>query len=279
MQELVITNHQWLFDKLSRIVEYSFARACDTQEESRDLKNGIFKRTLLGNDCLDISKDFEVSQIDTKTIDPIIAFLNLLEHLRITAPLNESVDKYFMPCLLQSCDLNDIEGKIPEYNAEEIKPLLIQFKSKDDSTYGFPRGIFCFLVVELMITMKWELFSQPYVNLVVLCNKDTAHYVTLIDRIFCLEVHVTYKKGNNIHNEVREAINWSLKSISNKLRIYYNLSYGFFCLCQLVEEMHISYLSEDNTKFCWCLKKSSTELTDVHKIWLNGYFKVLLLHI
>ena len=41
MQELVITNHQWLFDKLSRIVEYSFS--CDTQEERRDLYNGIFK--------------------------------------------------------------------------------------------------------------------------------------------------------------------------------------------------------------------------------------------
>ena len=269
MQQLVITNHQWLFDKLSRIVEYSFS--CDTQEETRDLRNGIFKRALFGKDCLDISKDFEDSQIDTKIIDPINAFLKLLEHLRIAAPLNETADKYFMPCLLQSCDLNDIKEKIPEYKGKNIEPLLIQFKSIDNKTYALPRGIFCFLVVELMVSMKWELYGRAYVNLLTLFKKDTAHYITLVDRIFCLEVHVAYKESSNIHSEVLTAVKNSLQLISKKLKIPDNLCYGFMCSCQLNEEMHVSYLREENDKYCWCAENSSTELTDVHTIWLKEY--------
>ena len=272
MQKIVITNHQWLFNKLSKIVEYSFT--CDTQEEAKYLTKGIFKKTLLGSDCLDISKDFEDSQIDTELIDPINIFLKLLEHLQIAAPLNETADEYFMPCLLESCNLNDIKGKIPKSQAENIEPLLIQFKSKDNKTCALPRGVFCFLVVKLMMSMKWEPFGQAYVNLLTLCKKDTAHYITLIDRIFCLEVHITYENNRIIHNEVRETINSTLQYIGKKLKIHDNLCNGFTCPCQLIEEMHISYLNEDNDKYCWCTENSSIELTDSHTIWLKGYYKV-----
>ena len=269
MQKIVITNHQWLFNKLSKIVQYSFT--CDTQEETKYLTKGIFKKTLLGSDCLDISKDFEDSQIDTESIDPINTFLKLLEHLQIAAPLNETADKYFMPCLLESCNLNDIK---PKSQVENIEPLLIQFKSKDNKTCALPRGVFCFLVVELMMSMKWEPFGQAYVNLLILCKKDTAHYITLIDRIFCLEVHVTYENNRIIHNEVRETINNALQYIGKKLKIHDNLCNGFTCPCQLIEELHISYLKEDSDKYCWCTENSPTELTDSHTIWLKGYYEV-----
>ena len=132
MQKLVITNHQWLFNKLSKIVEYSFT--CDTREEINDLRKGIFKKLLLGSDCLDVSKDFEDSQIDTKLIDPINAFLKLLEHLLIAAPINENADKYFMPCLLDSSKLIDLNRK---KSTNYVEPLLIQFKSEDNKTCAF----------------------------------------------------------------------------------------------------------------------------------------------
>ena len=45
-------------------------------------------------------------------------------------------------------------------------PLLIYFKSVDNKTYAFPRGVFCFLIVELMVSMKWEPFGQAYVSFV-----------------------------------------------------------------------------------------------------------------
>ena len=276
MQKLVITNHQWLFNKLSKIVEYSFI--CDTLEEMKDLENGIFKRTLLDSGCLDINKDFEESHIDVKLVNPINSFLKLLEHLRIAAPLNEHAVKYFMPCILDSCELCDLKAKVPQYMANGIEPLLIQFKSTDNKISSFPRGAFCFLVVELMVSMKWEPCGQAYVNLITLFKKDSPHYITLIDRIFCLEVHITYKKDNNIHDEVREIVNKSLLTVGKKLKSDCILCHGFTChSCQHLEEIHISYLSEDNENYCWCNKKSVTDLTDSHNLWLTTYFKVCTL--
>ena len=272
LQKLVITNHQWLFNKLSKIVEYSFT--CDTVEEMEDLKNGIFKKSLLASDILDISKDFKDSQIDITSVDPINAFLKLLEYLRIAAPLNENAVKYFMPSLLDSCELTDLKKKVPDYKANDIEPLLIQFKSTDNKTYSFPRGAFCILVVELMVSMKWEPCDQAYVNLITLFKKDTAHDITLIDRIFCLEVHVSYDRDNNIHDEAREIIDKALHTVGKKLKIDCNLCHGFTCPCKRIEKMHISYLTIDITKHCWCKKNSATNLTDLHRVWLKTYFKV-----
>ena len=140
-----------------------------------ELKNRIFKRTLLDSGCLDINKDFEDSQISIRSVDPIHAFLKLLKHLCIAAPSNKNTKKYFMPCILDSCELTDLKVKFPDYRANGIEPLLIQFKSTDNKTYSFPRGAFCFLVVELMVSMKWEPYRQAYVNLLTLFKKDTAH--------------------------------------------------------------------------------------------------------
>ena len=272
MQNLVITNHQWLLNKLSKIVEYSFTS--DTQKDLKDLNNGIFKQSLLGSECLDIGKDFEDSQIDIKSVDPINAFLKLLEHLCIAAPLNENASKYFMPCILDSCELTDLKVKVPDYKANNIEPLLIQFKSTDSETYSFPSGAFCFLVVELMVAMKWLPYRQAYVNLITLFKRDTAQYVTLIDRIFCLEVHVTFKKENDIHDELRKIISKALHTVGKKLKIDCNLCHGFTCPCLLIKDMQISYITEDNDKYCCCSENSSTELTDKHTVWLKKYYEV-----
>ena len=273
MQKLVITNHQWLFNKLSKIVEYSFT--CDTLEEMEDLKNGIFKRSLLDSRCLDIKKDFGESQIDIQSVDPINAFLKLLEYLRIAAPSNKYATKYFMPCILSSFDLNYFKEKKAEYKANKMMPLFIQFKSDDSKTYLFPRGAFCFLVVELMLTKKWQTYGQTYVNFITLMKKDTAHHITLIDNIelFCLEVHVThpYEQNKMIFSEVHEDINVALHTIAGKLRIYDNLCHGFPCSCK---EVHIAYLTEDSDNYCYCKEGSSVELTSLHRCWFKSASKV-----
>ena len=275
MQKFVITNHQWLFNKLSKIIQYSFT--CTTVDEMEDLRDGIFNTAMFDSGCLDINKDFKDSQISIKSVDPINAFLKLLEHLLIAAPLNENAKKYFMPCILASCELTNLEVIIPDYKANDIEPLLIQFKSTDNENknYSFPRGLFCFLVVELIISMKWKLYSQAYVNLITIFKADTANYVTLIDRIFCLEVHVAYyKKDNNIHDEVRKIINKALHIVAIKFKFDCNLCYGFTCSCQLIKDMHISYIREDNCKYCICHKNSVTDLTDSYTVWLKSYFMV-----
>jgi len=78
------------------------------------------KKTLLGR--LDIDKDFKDSGIKTESISPVDSFLELLQYLRIVAPLKKNDiplnkdDRYFMPCVLKSCELTDLREKIPEYD-------------------------------------------------------------------------------------------------------------------------------------------------------------------
>ena len=267
MQKLVITNHQWLFNKLSKIVEYSFT--CKALEDIEDLKKGVFRKTLLGSDCLDVIKDFQDSEIDLSLVDPVNAFLKLIEYLRIAAPLTENATKYFMPFLLPSFELNIFKQRYFE------NKIFIQFKSDDNKTFSFPRGAFCFLVVELMLTKKWEPHGQTYVNLMTLIKKDTAHYITLADNteLFCLEIHVNHEheKPEVMFNEVRKDINTALHEIAGKLRVYDNLCHGFPCSCK---EVHIAYLTEDSEKYCYCKESGSpVKLKSTYRYWFESFSK------
>ena len=274
MQEIIITNHQWLFNKLTEIVCYSFKKDCHTKESINDLKKkGILHKTLLGSNFLNIRKDFEDSGIDIALINPVESFLSLLRYLQIAAPSNEKDNKYFMPFVLESCELTDLQKRIPEYNGNDIEPpLLVQFKSNDNKTFSFPRGAFCFLVVDLMLCEKWTICRQAYINLITFRVDNAIYYITLVDRIFCLEIHVTSKECCTVHNKIREIINKALQRVATKLKIHSNLCHGFSCSCSQIIEMHISYLSEDNNECCWC-NESSTKLMDYHRVWLTSYFK------
>ena len=273
MQELIITNHQWLFNKLTEIVCYSFKKDCHTQTRFNDLKkNGILHKTLLGSNFLNIQKDFEESEIDIASINPVESFISLLKYLGIAAPSSEEDNKYFMPFVLESCELTELKKSIPEYKDNNAEPpLLVHFTSNDGKTFSFPRGAFCFLVVDLMLNEKWVIRGQAYINLLTFMVSNAIYYITLVDRIFCLEIHVTCEECCTVHNEIREIINKALKRVATKLKIQSELCHGFSCWCSKASEMHISYLSEDNNECCRC-DESATKLKDNHKIWLKTYF-------
>ena len=155
-----------------------------------------------------------------------------------------------MPSLLYSCNLTDIQHNIPgtskfvndaneEINAE---PLLVQLRSPDNS-YTFPRGIFCFLVVQLMHSKKkWEIDGQAHDNLLSFIAKDIDCYVTLIDRIFCLEVQVTHDDiglCGDIFITVRNAIVDAFDEVGSRLNIKVE---GFWCKKCQSPKKHISLL-------------------------------------
>ena len=295
MKELVITDHQWLFDKLTNIVVDSFKSKCDRDEDRDDReRKGILKETML--DKLDVDSDFEMAGINVtnKSINPKKAFLKLLKHLRIIAKLNENPTKYFMPTLLDSFDVCNVQENQPWANScfttktSEIifsVPLLIQFKSVDNINL-FPRGMFCFLVVQLinMSKSKWEPCHSEkiknYNNFITLINKVTSHYIILIDRIFFLEVQVAHisEEGDwpAIHSEIFDTINYSLVEFGKKFNICVQLKHGFFCRnkeCRN-KEMHMSYVEKDNRQHSFCSNDWSTKLKSSHKVWLETFLKV-----
>ena len=289
MCNLVITNHQWLFNKLTEIVLYTLNFDGETSGEGNELRKGIFTDTML--DQLNIEKDFKNSKINTGLINPNKSFFNLLMHLRIIAPLNEDATQYFMPSLLKNLDLAKIQDKIPGKNSFKTKlneyisaePFLIQFESLTTGNL-LPRGLFCFLIVELICSMKWEIYKKnPHDNLITFVKVNGAHYVTLIDNILFLEVHVTHPNGDGhpIHYEILTVIQKALFEVKNKLDISTKLKYGFLCkMCQDTKERHLTYLrlsyKEINNKvqITWasnqhadCPDQQPTTLNTSHRVW------------
>ena len=277
--ELIITDHQWLFKKLTKIVlcikkiEYY-----DTNKElDRCQKEGIFAEKFL--DRLDISKDFENSGIKIELINPTKYFLGLLQHLRIVASLNEDPTQYFMPSLLKSCDLTNIQEKIPgerifmiEANESiNSEPLLIRFVKSFDTVNSFPRGIFCFLVVQLIHCTNWEVVKFKPAHNNMLSFEGTDHYITLIDRIFFLEVHVRpfdcdYNSDNgDVFISTKDVILTAFSEVASRLDINIELECGF--LCKNCNESHIA-LKKRNRKYYFCDNGERTKLEKAHKLWI-----------
>ena len=279
MCELVITNHRWLFEKLSEIVNFSFKDG--TSSDYRDLCKGIFNECVLNE--LKIDEDFEKSGIDINSINPRNAFLELLQHLLIIARLNEDATKYFMPSLLKSFSFTDLSNKIPGESSfvtltNDPEPLLIQFESAD-ATNSFPRGFLCFLVVQLIHSTNWELYKKNlYHNLLTFYKVNGGYYVTLVDRIFFLETHVTHCNTNMspIHHKIFGIINNALFAVIKKLNVKVNIKYGFLCkMCKDAKEVHMTYLSEDNNQdYSFCVCEEGTKLEMSHKVWLQSSSKV-----
>ena len=206
----------------------------------------------------------------------------MLQHLRIIASLKKDPAQYFMPSLLESYDLTNLQGKIPGEKSFKItsnesmnsEPLLIQFSKSYGSTSLFPRGIFCFLVVQLMNCTDWEPYQQAYDNMISFDKQDTLHYVTLIDHIFFLEVHVQpyesdFKPANNdVFLAVKDIILNALSAVGDRLNISVEVECGFHCTgCK---ESHIS-LCKKSLEYFYCAYGERTKLKEPHKMWLNRY--------
>ena len=279
MKNLIITGHKWLFDKLTKIVVYSKKVVPDTDDEFVDYEeSGILTVAVLDQLKLDI--DFGIAKINIK--NPKEAFLGLLKYLRIVAVIkktNEKPERLFMPVLLKGRDLSCIQEISLQANTKnETTPLLIQFKSSDDINL-FPRGVFCFLVVELINSTGSEPYEQAYNNFITLINKDMDVYITLIDRISVLEIQVapvTEKVNMDaaVHGKIFDMINNSLVRFGEEFNISVELNYGFICKSQKCydKEPHISRVKKKNTSYC--IHKGATTLCTEHNVWLESFFKV-----
>ena len=238
MKEIVITNPQWLFNNLTKIVTCQFdENLCISKDHDINImeKKGICNESLLEMLTLDLRQDVEIK-----------SFLKLLVHLKVIAPIpSKNNDQYFIPSVLPMRDSlpNITSGEqfgkavIFTTNGEEIEvkdPLLITSK------FGtIPRGLFGFLVVQLLQDNP-KLYSENDLNSdTYYCFADQATfriqcwwYFTIIDKISYLELQVRVE-GNNqpsYHRKVQEIVTNALGEVCDQFN--WQLSdcrYGFLC--------------------------------------------------
>ena len=287
MKDFVITNPQWLFTNLTKIVMCQFACGATKLYGTK-----IIKRMHNGICDMELLKKLELDLQEIK----LISFLDLLVHLKVIAPMDSG---YFIPNMLPlySCNTETISPE-REYGSatisidgqenQKVEPLLIQF------AFGtIPRGLFGFLVVEILQknlphcseSEIYTLHGQNNLkeNLLFRCaNLITFHvkpcfFISLIDRISYLELQVrTDNVEASYHCKAQIRVTKALEEVCKRFKwSFSDCRYGFLCkngskLCS--QSPHLALLNPDKpfeARNAECKNNRSTKLNEAHRVWFK----------
>ena len=267
MCDFVFVDCQWLFEKLTELVEIKFTKSYNKKDISAvDVEKFIMEGRL----SINIIKNLK---IDLQGIQPL-HFINLLDHLNIIAPLDTTKRDYFMPCVLPSFTLTKTAGKCSELDEFQHVPLLVGFKNGP-----MPHGFFCHLIVELFKNLPkgWHLpllsteeIQHVYNNLITFPTAS-GHAICLFYKIGYLEVQVRHEESQPtiIHCNVQRKLDKVLRKVSDHLRLNKKqLCYGFYCKCKRMQ--HFAKLEKltPPANYIYC-DYGKTKLTEDHRVWLQ----------
>ena len=266
IRDFVFMDRQWLFEKLTELVEIKFTKHFNRKHISAEV---IEKFTMEGRLNINIINNLKVN---LQGIKPLY-FIHLLDHLNIVAPIDLELENYFMPCVLPSfteklCNLDKMYGTIQHV------PLLVGFRNGP-----MPHGFFCQLIVELFrrLPAGWHspLLStsrmQHVYNNLITFPTTSGHAVSLFYKIGYLEIQVRHKKSQSsvIHCDVRSELDKILRKVSDHLQLNKEqLCNGFYCKCEDIR--HFAKLNELTplVEYIFC-GYGSTELTEEYRVWLQ----------
>ena len=266
--DFVFVNRQWLFEKLTELVEIKFTKCYNKKDISAE---DVEKFTMEGRLSINIIKNLK---IDLQGIQPL-HFINLLDHLNIVAPIDSTQRDYFMPCVLPSFPLTKSAEKLNElYSNIQHVPLLVGFKNGP-----MPHGFFCHLIVELFrhLPKGWHLpllsteQMQHVYNNMITFPTTSGHAVSLFYKIGYLEIQVRHEESQPIiiHYYIQRKLDKALRKVSDHLQLNKEqLCYGFYCKCKRIQ--HFAKLEEltSPTEYISC-GYSNTKLTGDHRVWLQ----------
>ena len=265
--DFVFIDRQWLFEKLTELVEVKFTKKNVSAED-------VEKFTMEGRLSINIIKNL---QVDLQGIQPL-HFIYLLDHLNIVAPIDLEQKEYFMPSVLHSFSATKCIHKCIDldkfYGTIQHVPLLVGFKSGP-----MPHGFFCHLIVELFrnLPMGWcvPLLStqgmQHVYNNLITFPTTTGHAISLLYKIGYIEVKVRCRKSQPtvIHSDIQHKLDIALRTASSSLKLNSaQLCYGFYCKCK---DCHFAKLEEFalQTEGMFCKYYGFVELTEEHRVWLQ----------
>ena len=269
--DYVIIDHQWLFDKISSIVCFTFKHSSNLLATKSLKYNGILTNELIQelNWKEELREDY---------------FIALLVELKIIAPIqreNGDGEDYFIPYILPTCTIQpQCDHILSQYGCLQGEPLLIQFVSN-----LLPRGFFCCLAVQMLQQLPknvGNLFTQKdtrhtYSNLITF-RLQNAYSLSLIDKLSYLEIQIRHRESNYyhqfpIHLKVQQILCTALESVCEQLTFNHGrIQYGFHCQCGEYD-WHIALLTSLTPPFDYALCRYgsvvSTKLKNEHTVWLQ----------
>ena len=281
--DYVIIDHQWLFDKLSSIVMFTFKHSSNILAKNNLQHNGILTKELIQE--LEPKKEMIMKEE---------YFIDLLVEMNIIAPIQRedgNTMDYFIPYVLPTCPTKpQCDDILSQYGCLQGAPLLIQFVSN-----LLPRGFFCCLAVQMLQRLPkriGHLFTKKdtrhtYSNLITF-RLQSAYSLSLLDKLSFLEVQIRHHEADYyhqfpIHSTVQEFLAIALEVVCEKLTFNSGrLTYGFHCLCTEYDDEHIAVPTRSTPPFDYASCKhgsvTSTKLQKEQTIWLTEvchlvYFK------
>ena len=283
MNNFVITNPQWLFVNLTKII------MCKFVNNAKDLYDAHLLEEMHKGICsLELLRKIK---LDLQGIE-LESFLNLLIHIKVIAPVNtvEEETAYFMPTILPPCNEKSIFtekecGQPAAFSLDgecihpDVEPLLIEF------TFGtIPRGLFGFLVVQLLqdnphtykVYGENDRILRRCADLICFYVKP-CWYVSLRDKISYLELQVRVI-GNepSYHNKVLITVTEALKKVCDEFNWpFSNCQYGFLCHKHEGSDEHLTLLpttspyADETPRHAYCKKLKPTLLSKTHTVWLE----------
>ena len=270
MCDFVFIDRQWLFEKLTELVEIKFTKSYSKKDISAE---DIEKFTMEGRLNINIIENLK---INLQGIQPLY-FIHLLEHLNIIALIDSKVGEYFMPCVLPSFPLDSQKciNLDKFYGAIQHEKLLVGFKKGP-----MPHGFFCHLIVELFKNLPtgWDLpllsteETQYVYNNLITFPTSSGHAISLFYKIGYLEIQVRHEErlSVTIHHNVQCELDKALRKVSHHLQLNEErFCYGFYCKCKKIQ--HIAKLKEltSSTKYIHCDFGKCIKLTEDHIVWLQ----------
>jgi len=263
MREYVITDHQWFYNTLCKLVGLSSDSSLIVGRDHLEFKKSGL---LLKNKLLNMKWGEKIK------IESLVA---LLRNMKILAYCKKDKKEFcYIPYILPHC--HQYHDK---YKYLLLEPLLVRFSSG-----SLPRGFFCSLVVQLLEELpcescKWDKvdFNNNYRNVITFNVNDGELYLRLQDKIYYLEVQVRH-----FEHCMKRCMSQELKSLCNYLhKVCENLNfdsdkleYGFLCHSDTMEDDHMvvldslenpSYLKQCEMKEC----KKKNEMGPLHDIWFK----------
>ena len=272
LQDYVIIDHQWLFDRISGIVCFALKHSSDMIARKTLQSNGILTKELIQ----------QVHHSNEELKEEY--FIALLVEMRIIAPIKREYGNekdYFIPYILPTCNIQaESHDILSKYGSLQGDPLLIQFASN-----LLPRGVFCCLVVEMLqqLANDWDhIYSETdtrhtFSNLITL-RLQNAYSLSLIDKLSYLEVQIRHQESDYycqfpIHNKEFNILIHALRNVCKQLTFKFErIQYGFHCRCGKFDNEHISIVEGTPPfDFASCAYGSTvpTKLTNGCRIWLQ----------
>ena len=268
----IIVDHQWLFDRISSIVCFTFKHTSNKVAKNNLKYNGILTKELIQE--LHWQEELKEEY-----------FIDLLVEMKIIAPIKRegsTESDYFIPFILPTYTIQSQSSDIlSKYGCLQGEPLLIQFISN-----FLPRGFFCCLVVQILQQLpdSWgHLYTQKdvrhtYSNLITF-QFQSAYSLSLMDKLSYLEVQIRHEESDYyhrfpVHIQVQEFLISALEVVCEKLTFHSGrLRYGFHCACGEYSDEHIAVPTRATPPFdyasCRHGSTTSTKLKEGHTIWLG----------